>query len=281
VVIFSPYWVSYPDMTVLAGGKPVFVETKLERGFVPDPDDLARKLTDRTVAVVINSPCNPTGAVWPRDVLAGVAEVLAGHRAWIVTDDIYEHLLYTGEPFQNVLNVRPDLEDRTVVVNGLSKSFSMTGWRMGYAAGPKALVASMQKIQDQSTSNPTSFVQRGAIAALEGPLDFVEGMRRNFDERRRFVQTRLGEIPGVRCPEIRGAFYAFADFGPLCRKSFRGQPVGGSARLAEILLDEFRVAVVPGAPFGAEGFLRLSFATSMEQLSKGLDRVAACAAELS
>lgn len=280
VVIVAPYWVSYPDMAVLAGGKPVIVETAFERGFVPDPADIARKLTDRTVAVVINSPSNPTGAVWPRDVLAGVADVLAGHRAWVVTDDIYEHLLYTGEPFQNVLNVRPDFRDRTVVVNGLSKSFSMTGWRLGYAAGPRALIAAMQKIQDQSTSNPTSFVQRGAIAALEGPLDFVESMRRKFDERRRFVQGRLSQIPGVRCPEIRGAFYAFADFSAQCRKSFRGQPVGTSARLAEILLDEYRVAVIPGAPFGAEGYLRLSFATSMEQLSRGLDRIAACAAEL-
>lgn len=281
VVVLSPYWVSYPDMVKLAGGKPVIVETFVEDGFVPRPEAIAAALTDRTVAVVLNSPSNPTGAVWGREALEGIAKVLEGHKCAIISDDIYEHLIYTGQPFLNVLQVAPGLRDRTIVVNGLSKSFSMTGWRMGWAAGPKPFIAAMQKIQDQSTSNPTSIVQKAAIAALQGGNECVEQMRVEFDKRRQYVQERLARMPGVKCPPIQGAFYAFPDVRELCQKKYKGSEIGGSsARLAEILLEEFLVAVVPGAPFGAEGFIRLSFATSMAQLEKALDRIEACVGAL-
>lgn len=280
VLIPAPYWVSYPDMVTLAGGTPVFVETRIEDGFVPSPEAIRSRLSDRTVAIVLNSPSNPTGAVWGRDALAGIARVLENHPCTILSDDIYEHLIYTGEPFTNILHVAPHLRDRTLVVNGLSKSFAMTGWRLGWAAGPRDLVAAMQRIQDQSTSNPTSIVQKAAIAALEGGLECVERMREKFDERRRYVVDRLTAIPGVRCPPIGGAFYAFPDVRTLCARRHEGVPVGDDTRMAEILLDRYRVAVVPGTPFGMSGFVRLSFATSMEQLEKGLDRIEAFARSL-
>lgn len=281
VLVPAPYWVSYPDMVKLAGGTPVIVPALAEDGFVPKPEAIASRLSDRTAAIILNSPSNPTGAVWSADDLEAIAGVLEGHRCAIISDDIYEHLIYTGQPFANILNVAPGLRDRTLVVNGLSKSFSMTGWRIGWAAGPKELIAAMQRIQDQSTSNPNSITQKAAIAALEGGNAFVEGMREKFDERRAYVEKRLSEIPGVTCPKIGGAFYAFPDFRPLLEKSYKGEALGGSsARLAEILLEDFLVAVVPGVAFGAEGFIRLSFATSMEDLERALDRIAACAKEL-
>lgn len=281
VLIPAPYWVSYPDMVVLAGGKPVFVPTRLEDGFVPDADAIRARLSPRTAAIVLNSPSNPTGAVWGEAALRKIADALAEHHCAILSDDIYEHLIYTGQPFRNVVQVRPDLRDRTIVVNGLSKSFSMTGWRLGWAAGPKPVIAAMQKIQDQSTSNPSSITQKAAIAALEGGNAFVDEMRVQFDARRKFVTERLAKIPGLRCAPISGAFYAFVDATELCAKRYQGKAIeGSSARLAEILLEDFMVAVIPGAPFGAEGFIRLSFATSMGQLEKGLDRIEACARAL-
>ncbi|HEY0838602.1 MAG TPA: pyridoxal phosphate-dependent aminotransferase [Vulgatibacter sp.] len=282
VLIPAPYWVSYPDMALLAGGKPVFVPTRAEDGFVPRPEDIAARLSPNTAAIVLNSPSNPTGAVWSREALEGIARALEGHHCAILSDDIYEHLIYTGQPFANILQVAPSLRDRTIVVNGLSKSFSMTGWRIGWAAGPKPVIAAMQKIQDQSTSNPSSITQKAAIAALEGGNAFVEEMKVQFDARRRYVSERLAKIPGLRCAPIAGAFYAFVDAKDLCDRRYQGRAIeGSSARLAEILLEDFLVAVIPGAPFGAEGFIRLSFATSMEQLEKGLDRIEACATALS
>lgn len=281
VLIPAPYWVSYPDMALLAGGKPVFIPTKKEDGFAPRPEAIRALLNERTKAIVLNSPNNPSGAVWSEEALRGIAGAIEDHPCAIISDDIYEHLIYTGQPFQNILNVAPQLRDRTVVVNGLSKSFSMTGWRIGWAAGPRDVIAAMQKIQDQSTSNPSSITQKAAIAALEGGLGCVEEMRVQFDARRKYVEERIAGIPGLECGPIGGAFYAFVDASTLCAKSYEGEPIGGSsARLAEILLEDFLVAVVPGAPFGTEGFVRLSFATSMEQLEKGLDRIAACAEAL-
>lgn len=267
VLIPAPYWVSYPDMVKLAGGTPVFVPTLAEHDFVPQPEAIRERLTPRTAAIVLNSPSNPTGAVWGEEALRGIAEVLEGHHCAILSDDIYEHLIYTGQPFANILNVAPGLRDRTIVVNGLSKSFSMTGWRIGWAAGPKEVIAAMQRIQDQSTSNPSSITQKAAIAALEQGNAFVEEMRQAFDSRQKLVQRRLSEIPGLVCPRIGGAFYAFPDARALCAKRYKGEDLkGSSARLAEILLEDFLVAVVPGSAFGAEGFLRLSFATDRKSV---------------
>lgn len=275
VLVPAPYWVSYPDMTRLAGGTPVVVPCRAEDGFVVRASEIESRIGERTVALILNSPSNPTGAVYPRKALEEIAEVVRRHpRLVVISDDIYEHLIYTGDPFTNILNVAPDLRDRTIVVNGLSKSFSMTGWRIGWALGPREIIGAMQRLQDQSTSNPSSITQMAAIAALSGGNDFVAEMREAFDERRRFVQRRLSEIPGVSCPEIGGAFYAFFDVRPLLAKSFRGESLGeSSARFCEILLEEFHVAMVPGVAFGAEGFVRLSFATSLDALEKGLDRL--------
>lgn len=283
VLIPAPYWVSYPDMVRLAGGTPVIVPSLAEDGFVVRAEAIEERITERTAVLVLNSPSNPSGAVYPKEALAKIAEVVRKHpRLVVISDDIYEHLIYTGAPFANILDAAPDLRDRTVVVNGLSKSFSMTGWRIGWALGPAEVIGAMQRIQDQSTSNPSSITQKAAIAALEGGNEFVEKMRAAFDERRRFVERRLREIPGVSCPEIGGAFYALFDVRPLLEKSFRGESLNGkSQRFCEILLEEFLVAMVPGEAFGAEGFVRLSFATSKEQLEKGLDRLEAFARELS
>ncbi|WP_224248983.1 pyridoxal phosphate-dependent aminotransferase [Hyalangium gracile] len=280
VIIFTPYWVSYPDMVLLAGGKPVFIETREENGFAPDPEAIRRALTPRTRAVVINSPSNPSGAVFSRAALEGIAAAVRGHDCLIISDDIYEKLLYQGE-FLNIANVAPDLFPRLVVVNGMSKAYSMTGWRLGYAAGPKPLISGMQMIQDQSTSNPTSMVQKGAVAALKGPTEFITKMVEEFRARRELIVSGLNALDGVRCRTPEGAFYVFPDVRGLLGRTYKGAPVGTSSRLSEILLDDFRVAVMPGAPFGAEGFLRLSFATSREVIQKGLGRMRDFVAALS
>jgi aspartate aminotransferase len=272
VVILSPYWVSYPDMVMLAGGKPVFVETREENGFAPDPEAIRRALTPRTRAIVLNSPSNPSGAVLSRAALEAIASVVRGHDCLIISDDIYEKLLYEGQ-FANIANVAPDLVPRLVVVNGMSKAYSMTGWRLGYAAGPKPLISGMQMIQDQSTSNPTSMVQKGALAALKGPSDFIATMVEEFRARRELIVSGLNALEGVKCRKPEGAFYVFPNVKGLLERTYKGAPLGTSSRIAEVLLDDFRVAVVPGAPFGAEGYLRLSFATSREVIQKGLARM--------
>ncbi|MFZ5468455.1 MAG: pyridoxal phosphate-dependent aminotransferase [Myxococcota bacterium] len=281
VVIFAPYWVSYPDMVRLAGGEPVFVETSEHQGYAPDPKELRRALTGRTKAVVLNSPSNPTGAVLSRAALASVAEVLQGHPCLVVTDDIYEKLLYVPGPFANIANVAPELMARTVVVNGFSKAFSMTGWRLGYAAGPKELIAGMQSIQDQSTSNTTSFAQKAAVAALEGPVEPVEKMVAEFKARRDLFVEGLNGLQGVRCRLPEGAFYVFPNVEQLIGKRYKGQPITGSVHLSEILLSDFQLAAVPGLPFGAEGYLRMSFATSRTQIEKGLARLEAFVSSVS
>jgi aspartate aminotransferase len=280
VIIFTPYWVSYPDMVLLAGGKPVILETREENGYAPDPEALRRALTPRTRAVVINSPSNPSGAVYSRAALEGIAAAVKDHDCLIISDDIYEKLLYEGQ-FVNIANVAPELFPRLVVVNGMSKAYSMTGWRLGYAAGPKPLIAGMQMIQDQSTSNATSMVQKGAVAALKGPTEFITKMVEEFRARRELIVSGLNALEGVRCRTPEGAFYVFPDVRGLLQRQYKGAPLGSSSRISEVLLDDFRVAVMPGAPFGAEGYLRLSFATSREVIQKGLARMKDFVAALS
>lgn len=271
VIILAPYWVSYPEMVQLAGGKPVFVETREEDGFAPDPDAIRRALSPRTKAIVLNSPSNPSGAVFSRAALEGIAQAVRGHECLVVSDDIYEKLLYQGE-FLNIGNVAPDLVPRLVVINGMSKAFSMTGWRMGYAAGPKWLIAGMQMIQDQSTSNAASFVQKAATAALKGPQDIFVPMVEEYRGRRDMVVDALNSMDGVRCRRPEGAFYVLPNVSGLLGRTYKGEPLTGSVQISEILLNDFRVAAMPGAPFGVEGYLRMSFATSREQLRKGLER---------
>jgi len=281
VIIFSPYWVSYPDMVRLADGVPVIVETSASDRWAPDPRELRKALTPRTKAVVFNSPSNPTGAVTSRKALEALAEVLRGHDCLLISDDIYERLLYVNEPFVNVANLSPELAARTLIVNGLSKAYSMTGWRLGYAAGPKELIAGMQMVQDQSTSNAASIIQKAAIAALNGPDEPVKEMVKAFHARRDRMVKGLNAIPGVTCLDPDGAFYCFPDVGQLIGRRYKGQPITGSVQLSEILIDDFLLAAVPGEPFGAEGYLRLSFATSDEKIDKGLARLADFVSKLS
>ncbi len=281
VIIFAPFWVSYPDMVRLADGEPVIVETDAADGWAPDPKAIRRALTSRTKAVVINSPSNPTGGVYSRKALEGIADALRGHDCLIISDDIYERLLYVDGGFSNIANVAPDLAARTVVVNGFSKASAMTGLRLGYTAGPKELIAGMQMVQDQSTSNPTSIIQKGGIAALTGPQEPLAEMLVQYRKRRDLMVEGLNKIPGVKCPAPEGAFYCFPNIGELIGKSYKGNPVNGSMHLSEILLEDFLLAAVPGEPFGAEGFIRFSFATSPAIIEKGLARLADFVSKLS
>jgi aspartate aminotransferase len=281
VVIFSPFWVSYPDMVQLAGGKPVIVPTREADGFAPDPAALKQALSPKTKAVILNSPGNPTGAVLSEAALRGIADVLKDHTCLVITDDIYERLLYTDAPFRNIVNVAPELKERAVVVNGFSKAFSMTGWRLGYAAGPKALIAGMQMIQDQSTSNAASIGQKAALAALTGPREPIDAMVTEFRARRDLFVAGLNAIPGFRCRVPEGAFYVFPNIEGLFGKHYKGSKLHGSMQISQILLDDFRVAAVPGQPFGADGHIRMSFATSRATIEKGLARLRDFVAALS
>ncbi len=279
VIILAPYWVSYPEMVQIAGGKPVVIQTREEDGFAPDPEAIRRALTPRTRAVILNSPSNPSGAVLSAKALEGIADAVRGHDCLIVSDDIYEKLLYEGR-FLNIANVAPDLYPRVVVINGLSKAYSMTGWRSGYAAGPKPLIAAMQMIQDQSTSNAPSMGQKAALAALQGPEDTIRTMVEEYRARRELFVDGLNAIPGLRCRKPEGAFYVLPNIGALLGRSYKGRTLENSVQVSEVLLEDFRVAAVPGAPFGAEGYLRMSFVTSREVLRKGLERLSAFASAL-
>ncbi len=280
VIIPAPYWVSYPDIVLLADGRPVFIEAGIEQGFRITPEQLEAAITPRTRMLVINSPSNPTGAVYTRDELAALGEVLRRHpQVLIATDDMYEHILLGDTPFSNILNACPDLYDRTMVLNGVSKAYAMTGWRIGYAAGPAEIIAAMENVQSQSTSNPTSISQVAAEAALNGDQACIQPMVQAFRARHRYVVDSLNTLPGVHCAESGGAFYAFPDMRPaIARLHATGKlKAGNDLALSEYLL-EHGVAAVPGSAFGAEGYLRLSFATSIENLRKAIERIAAALA---
>ncbi len=273
VLIFAPYWVSYPEMVLIAGGKPVIIDTDERNGFLPDPDRIRSALSPRTKAIVINSPCNPTGAVLSKEALLQIARVIRDHECLILTDDIYERLLFSPQPFVDILNVAPELGPRTVVVNGMSKAFAMTGWRIGYAAGPREIIAAMSLVQDQATSSPSSIGQKAALAALQGSKESTDRMVAEFRARRDLIVAGLNAIDGFECSTPEGAFYTFPRVQKLLERKYKGKPVIGSVQLSDILLDDFRVAVVPGLPFGAEGHLRMSFATSRQTIELGMVRL--------
>ncbi len=272
VVIPAPYWVSYPDMALLAGGAPVLVHAGADQRFKISPAQLKAALNDKTKLVVINSPSNPTGMAYSADELAALGEVLREFpRALIATDDMYEHIRWSPEPFVNILNVCPDLAPRTLVLNGVSKAYSMTGWRIGYAGGPAEVIKAMTKVQSQSTSNPTSISQVAAQAALEGPQDCIGTMLKAFKERHDYVVGRLNQIPGVECLPTDGTFYVFPRF----QQAIEQLPgVNNDLELAEYLLERAGVALVPGTAFGLAGHVRISIATSMSNLEQALDRIA-------
>lgn len=270
-IIPAPYWVSYTDIVLLAGGNPVVVETDIDADFKITPAQLEAALTPKTRLVMLNSPSNPTGVCYRKAELAALGEVLRAHpQVVIATDDIYEHIVWGEEPFCNIVNACPELHDRTVVINGVSKAYAMTGWRIGYAAAAPEIAAAMRKIQSQCTSNPCSISQAASVAALSSDQSFLADMVKVFKRRHDFVCERLNDMKGVRCLEAQGAFYAFPDV----REAIENTPgVNDDIGLCEKFIDEGQVAVVPGSAFGSPGYLRLSYATSDENLEKAMDRM--------
>jgi aspartate aminotransferase len=271
VVIPAPYWVSYPDMVLLAGGAPVFVQAGAAQSFKITPAQLKGAMNEKTRLVVINSPSNPTGMAYSREELEALGEVLRDFpKVIIATDDMYEHIRWSSAPFVNILNACPDLAPRTLVLNGVSKAYSMTGWRIGYAAGPAHIIKAMNTIQSQSTSNPTSISQVAAQVALDGPQECIGVMLKAFMERHDFVVERLNRIPGIECLPTDGTFYVFPKVQTLIE---RLDGVNNDLELGEFLIEKAGVAVVPGSAFGLGGYLRLSIATSRETLEQALDRI--------
>ncbi len=271
VIIPVPYWVSYPDMTLLAGGVPVLAQAGADQKFKITPAQLQAAITDKTRLFVINSPSNPTGMAYSKEELAALGEVLLEHpRIIVATDDMYEHILWDGAEFVNILNACPALRDRCMVLNGVSKAYSMTGWRIGYAAGPADVIKAMKKIQSQSTSNPTSISQVAAQAALEGPQECIGEMLKAFKERHDYVVDRLNAMPGVECLPTDGTFYCF----PRVQEAINSiDGVNNDVELSEHLIEQAGVALVPGSAFGLGGHVRISIATSMENLTSALDRL--------
>ncbi len=273
VIIPSPYWVSYPPIVTLADALPVILETTEESGFKMDLDKLRGTITKRTKALVLNSPCNPTGTTYTEGELREIADIILEKGIYVISDEIYEKIVYDGFHYVSIASFDEEIKERTIIVHGVSKTYSMTGWRIGFAAGPSSIIEAMNKVQGQSTSNPTSISQKASQEALNGPQDVVEAMVREFQERRNYVVDRINSWQGVSCVKPAGAFYAFPNCSSYLGRSFRGKPIRDSMELADYLLNVARVAVIPGAAFGAEGFERLSFATSMENIEIGTERI--------
>jgi aspartate aminotransferase len=273
VLIPTPYWVSYPPMVQLAGGTPVLVPLLEQDDFDLNPAILGKYATSKTRAIIINSPSNPTGSVFSAEALEAIAKMALANGWLIITDDIYDTITYMDTELPHILKVDARLKEQTLILNGVSKSFAMTGWRIGWTAGPKHIIAAMNKIQGQSTSNPSSISQKAALAAVTGPQDFPKTMLKAFLPRRDFFVADLRSIVGVTCVNPKGAFYVFPNFSSYFGKTFNGKTINNSVDLADYFLDEAKVASVPGAAFGADDFVRFSFATSMEIIKDGMTRI--------
>lgn len=280
VIIPSPYWVSYPDQVLLNDAVPVIVETTEEEGFKLSAKKLEKAITKKTKALVLNSPSNPTGLAYDKKTLEEIAAIAVRHKIYVISDEIYEKLIYDGFKHFSIASLGAEIKDLTIVVNGVSKSHAMTGWRIGYAAGPKDVITAMANIQSQSTSNPASISQKAAVEALRGPQDFIRIMNVEFDKRRKYMVDRLNRIKGMSCLMPVGAFYAFPKVSQLFGKSVNGRRIANSSDLAAYLLEEAKVALVSGDAFGADAYVRLSYATSMENITKGLDRIEQAAGKL-
>ena len=281
VLIPAPYWLSYPEMVSLAGGVPVFLYTKQEDGFVVTKEQFEKALSPRTRAILINSPCNPTGVVYTREQLRMVADFAIQHSLFVISDEIYECLAYDSEERPvSIAALGQEIYDSTIVVNGLSKSHAMTGWRMGYTASSPALAKAMANIQSHSTSNISSITQKAACAALADGDDSVRQMRAAFKERRDYIYERVSALPYVSALKPQGAFYIFVNVEALCGKAWRGKTLQNTAEIGRLLIEEYQVAVVPGADFGYVNYIRLSYATSLADIQKGMDRIAAFLAEV-
>jgi len=273
VILPSPYWVSYPEMIKLAQAKPVIIKTTQENNFKITSQQLEEAISSKTKLFILNSPSNPTGMIYTKDELRIISDILTEARIYCISDEIYEKIIYDGWKHTSIASLNPRIKELTILVNGVSKTYSMTGWRIGYAAGPKEIIQAMSNLQSHSTSNPTSVSQVAAIAALQSSQGEVRRMVDEFQRRRDHIVKRLNRIPGISCLKPPGAFYAFPDISRIIGKSYNGKIIRDSTSLAQLLLYEAKVAVVPGAAFGADEHLRFSYATSMENIDKGLDRV--------
>jgi len=281
VIIPAPAWGSYNEIVKMAGGRPVVVLGAAANNFVPKIADIEKAITPRTRAILYSSPCNPTGAMLDEASVRAIADLAVKHDFWIITDDIYRTLVYGDAKFFQPATISPAVRARTIIVDGVSKSFAMTGWRIGFAAAPKELVVAMGTLQGQSTTNAAAVSQAAALAAIEGPTDELETMRVEFDRRRKAMIKALREIPGVTCVEPKGAFYAFPDLSSFIgKKTPEGKTIADDAQLCEYLIEAARVAVVPGSAFSAPGYVRLSYATSMKNVEEGVARIAAALPKL-
>jgi aspartate aminotransferase len=275
IIIPAPYWVSYPDQVLLNDAMPVIVTTTEQEGFKLTASKLEAAVTKKTKALVLNSPSNPTGLAYDKKALEEIADIAVKHNIYVISDEIYEKLIYDGFKHISIASLGPEIKRLAIVVNGVSKSHAMTGWRIGYAAGPKDVINAMTNIQSQSTSNPSSISQKAAVEALRGSQDFTQIMNVEFDKRRKYMVGRLNRMKNVSCLLPVGAFYAFPRIASLFGKSANNKAIANSSDLAAYLLEEAKVALVSGDAFGADQYIRLSYATSMENIQKGLDRIEA------
>ena len=274
VLVPSPYWVSYPDIVYLSGAKPVVIRTNAEDEFKLLPSQLEAAITPRTRAIIISYPSNPAGVSYSREELEALAEVILRKGILVISDDIYEKILYDdASPFHTLASLSEELKRISIVVNGVSKTYSMTGWRIGYAAGSEEIISAMTKHQSQNTSNPTSIAQKASVEALNGSQESLPVMVREFQKRRDRIVERLNAIPGVTCMKPQGAFYVFPNVSSYYGRAFGGKTIAGSSEMAAYLLDEANVALVPGGDFGHDGHVRISYATSLAQIEKGVDRI--------
>ena len=271
VIIPGPYWVSYPDMAILADATPVIIETGLDQDFKITPEQLESSITKNSKLLVLNSPSNPTGAVYTKEEIEDLGKVLERHpQVYIISDDIYEHILLGDDEFVNIAMACPKLKDRIIILNGVSKAYAMTGWRIGYAAGPEGIIKAMKKIQGQSTSNPTSIAQAAAVEALNGDQTFIDTMVEAFSSRHDFIVESLNAIDGIECPRSSGAFYSF----PRVQGFIDRLGLSDDVEFATYCLEKLNIALVPGSAFGAPGYARFSFATSMDNIKEAVDRLA-------
>ena len=273
VIIPAPYWVSYPPMVLLAGAAPVIIGTREEDNFKITPEGLKRAITPKTKALVLNSPSNPTGSAYTKKDLERIAEIAISNNFFVISDEIYEKIVYDGFEFRSIASLGEEIRKRTIIVHGVAKTYAMTGWRIGYTAGPEEIISAMNNIQSQSTSNPTSISQKASVEALIGSQDEVKKMVSAFAQRRNYIVDRLNEIEGVSCYKPIGAFYVFPNFSHYYGRTYQGKKINNSTDLADFFLDVAKVAVVPGVEFGADPFERLSYATSMEDIHEGIDRI--------
>lgn len=280
VIIPSPYWVTYPQAVSLAEGKPVIIQAKEENDFLITPEQLEASISPKTKAIILNNPSNPTGAVYSKMQLEALADIILEEDIFVIADEIYEKLVYDDAEFHSFASLNQEVKNKTIIINGVSKSYSMTGWRIGYAAGPSEIIGAMNRIQGHTTSNPCSISQKASLEALSGPQNTISKMASEFQRRRNYTYMRMKSIPGLSCFESKGAFYLFPNISSFFDKEFKNNQIRNSFGLAYYLLKEAKVAVVPGGAFGTEGYIRISYATSMENIEKGMDRITQALSEL-